>query len=216
MRSRARCATICRDDIGEILIDDDAAYATAQEYMTALHAARGPASAQAIQRRRRRSSRATRSRARSSRPTPTRCTCPPAAASSSTTPRRWSRSTSTRRAPRAAPTSRRPRCNTNLEAADEIARQLRIRDLGGLIVIDFIDMESQKNQREVEDRLRDAVQHGSRAHPDRPDVALRPARDVAPAAASVARRVQPHRLSALQRYRQHPQRSNRWRSPFCG
>jgi ribonuclease E len=47
--------------------------------------------------------------------------------------------------------------NTNLEAADEIARQLRLRDLGGLIVIDFIDMESQKNQRAVEDRLRDAV-----------------------------------------------------------
>jgi len=47
--------------------------------------------------------------------------------------------------------------NTNLEAADEIARQLRIRDIGGLIVIDFIDMESTKNQREVEDRLRDAV-----------------------------------------------------------
>jgi ribonuclease E len=48
-------------------------------------------------------------------------------------------------------------CNTNLEAADEIARQLRLRDVGGLIVIDFIDMESQKNQRAVEDRLRDAV-----------------------------------------------------------
>jgi ribonuclease E len=48
-------------------------------------------------------------------------------------------------------------CNTNLEAADEIARQLRLRDVGGLIVIDFIDMESQKNQRSVEDRLRDAV-----------------------------------------------------------
>ena len=47
--------------------------------------------------------------------------------------------------------------NTNLEAADEISRQLRIRDIGGLIVIDFIDMESTKNQREVEDRLRDAV-----------------------------------------------------------
>jgi len=46
--------------------------------------------------------------------------------------------------------------NTNLEAAEEIARQLRLRDIGGLIVIDFIDMESQKNQREVEDRLRDA------------------------------------------------------------
>src|SRR5690606_6860489 len=48
-------------------------------------------------------------------------------------------------------------CNTNLEAADEIARQMRLRDVGGLIVIDFIDMESQKNQRTVEDRLRDAV-----------------------------------------------------------
>src|SRR3954447_25299887 len=46
---------------------------------------------------------------------------------------------------------------TNLEAADEVARQLRIRDIGGLIVIDFIDMESPKNQRDVEDRLRDAV-----------------------------------------------------------
>src|SRR6201987_5846313 len=47
--------------------------------------------------------------------------------------------------------------NTNLEAADETARQLRIRDIGGLIVIDFIDMESTKNQRDVEDRLRDAM-----------------------------------------------------------
>src|SRR6202050_5212953 len=47
--------------------------------------------------------------------------------------------------------------NTNLEAADEIARQLRIRDIGGLIVIDFIDMESAKSQRDVEDRLRDAM-----------------------------------------------------------
>ncbi|MGH8461120.1 MAG: Rne/Rng family ribonuclease [Stenotrophobium sp.] len=46
--------------------------------------------------------------------------------------------------------------NTNLEAADEIARQLRLRDLGGLIVIDFIDMNSQKNQREVEKRLEQA------------------------------------------------------------
>jgi len=47
--------------------------------------------------------------------------------------------------------------NTNVEAADEIGRQLRLRDLGGLIVIDFIDMGPQKNQREVENRLRDAV-----------------------------------------------------------
>src|SRR6185503_13496581 len=49
--------------------------------------------------------------------------------------------------------------NTNLEAADEIARQLRLRDLGGLIVIDFIDMESAKNQRDVENRLRDALKY---------------------------------------------------------
>ncbi|MGF1547183.1 MAG: Rne/Rng family ribonuclease [Thiotrichales bacterium] len=47
--------------------------------------------------------------------------------------------------------------NTNLEAADEIARQLRLRDLGGLIVIDFIDMMPNKNQREVENRLRDVM-----------------------------------------------------------
>ncbi|HEY3644564.1 MAG TPA: Rne/Rng family ribonuclease, partial [Gammaproteobacteria bacterium] len=47
---------------------------------------------------------------------------------------------------------------TNLEAADEVARQLRLRDLGGLIVIDFIDMGPQKNQRDVEDRLRTALE----------------------------------------------------------
>ncbi len=47
--------------------------------------------------------------------------------------------------------------NTNIEAADEVARQLRLRDLGGLIVIDFIDMESSKHQREVEDKLRDSM-----------------------------------------------------------
>jgi ribonuclease E len=49
--------------------------------------------------------------------------------------------------------------HTNLEAAEEIARQLRLRDLGGLIVIDFIDMESGKNQREVENRLKDALKY---------------------------------------------------------
>ena len=48
---------------------------------------------------------------------------------------------------------------TNLEAADEIARQLRLRDLGGLVVIDFIDMESSRNQRDVENRLRDALKY---------------------------------------------------------
>jgi len=48
--------------------------------------------------------------------------------------------------------------NTNLEAADEIARQLRIRDMGGLVVIDFIDMGYSRHQREVEERLRKALE----------------------------------------------------------
>src|ERR1043165_9219069 len=48
---------------------------------------------------------------------------------------------------------------TNLEAADEIARQMRLRDLGGLIVVDFIDMEESKNRREVEQRLREAMRY---------------------------------------------------------
>ena len=51
---------------------------------------------------------------------------------------------------------------TNLEAAEEVARQMRLRDLGGLIVVDFIDMESQRNQREVENRFREAL-HFDRA-----------------------------------------------------
>ncbi len=48
---------------------------------------------------------------------------------------------------------------TNCEAADEVARQMRLRDLGGLIVIDFIDMEDPKNQREIEQRLKDAIRY---------------------------------------------------------
>jgi ribonuclease E len=48
---------------------------------------------------------------------------------------------------------------TNSEAAEEVARQMRLRDLGGLIVIDFIDMESSKNQREVESRIREALHY---------------------------------------------------------
>jgi ribonuclease E len=47
--------------------------------------------------------------------------------------------------------------NTNLEAVDEVARQLRLRDLGGLVVIDFIDMVNHRNQREVENRLKEAL-----------------------------------------------------------
>ncbi|MBT8145406.1 MAG: Rne/Rng family ribonuclease, partial [Gammaproteobacteria bacterium] len=48
--------------------------------------------------------------------------------------------------------------NTNLEAADEIARQLRLRDMGGLVVVDFIDMSSNRNQRDVENRMRAALE----------------------------------------------------------
>ena len=48
--------------------------------------------------------------------------------------------------------------NTNLEAADEVARQLRLRDMGGLVVIDFIDMLATRNQRAVENRMRDALE----------------------------------------------------------
>lgn len=49
--------------------------------------------------------------------------------------------------------------HTNLEAAEEVARQLRLRDLGGLVVIDFIDMSSSKHQREVENRLQNALKY---------------------------------------------------------
>ncbi len=54
---------------------------------------------------------------------------------------------------------------TNMEAADEIARQLRLRDIGGLIVIDFIDMKTRKHNAEVEKRLKDSLKH-DKAHMD--------------------------------------------------
>ena len=96
--------------------------------------------------------------------------------------------------------------NTNLEAAEEIARQLRLRDIGGLIVIDFIDMESQANQRAVEDMLRDAVKMDRARIQLGRLVALRFARAVAPAAAPRALRNHPHQLSALQRHGHDPRR----------
>ncbi len=96
--------------------------------------------------------------------------------------------------------------NTNCEAADEIARQLRLRDLGGLIVIDFIDMESTKNQREVENRLRDALKY------DRARVQLGKIsrfglmelsrQRLRPALGGIGA----HPLPALSRHRPHPRR----------
>ena len=97
-------------------------------------------------------------------------------------------------------------CNTNLEAADEIARQLRLRDVGGLIVIDFIDMESHEEPARGRGPPARCGEAGSRPHPDRTHLALRPARAVAPAPAPVDQRVHQHRLPALQRHGRHPQR----------
>ena len=58
--------------------------------------------------------------------------------------------------------------HTNLEAAGEVARQLRLRDIGGLVVVDFIDMRASKNQRRVEKALRDAYhQQAQKCHPDK-------------------------------------------------
>ncbi len=83
----------------------------------------------------------------------------PAATSSSTRPRRWSpidvNSGRATREHHIEDTA----LKTNLEAAEEVARQLRLRDLAGLIVIDFIDMDEKRNNRTVERRLKDALQH---------------------------------------------------------
>ncbi|HPF26489.1 MAG TPA: Rne/Rng family ribonuclease [Steroidobacteraceae bacterium] len=149
------------DDIGEILVDDDAAYATAQEYMTRFM----PPEAQ------RRLKKYTDDIALFNR-YQIESQIESAYAHKVQLPSGGSIvidytealvsiDINSARATRGADIEA-TALNTNLEAADEIARQLRIRDLGGLIVIDFIDMESQKNQREVEDRLRDAV-HTDRA-----------------------------------------------------
>ena len=91
--------------------------------------------------------------------------------------------------------------NTNLEAADEVARQLRLRDVGGLIVIDFIDMAPARNQREVENRLREALRQDSGAGSARAHLAFRASRNVAPAAAPLPRGVEPADVPYLQRAR---------------
>ncbi len=70
---------------------------------------------------------------------------------------------------------------TNLEAAEEIARQLRLRDLAGLIVIDFIDMDERRNSRLVERRLKESLAPRPRAHPGRAHQPFRAHGDVAPA-----------------------------------
>ena len=97
---------------------------------------------------------------------------------------------------------------TNLEAADELARQLRLRDLSGLIVVDFIDMEENKNQQAVERRMKDAMRKRPRAHPDRLDQPFRPSGDVTPAPAAELQRVDQFRMPALRGHRPCPLRGN--------
>jgi ribonuclease E len=92
---------------------------------------------------------------------------------------------------------------TNLEAADEVARQLRLRDLGGLIVIDFIDMEAKEPARSRKPPARCAAPR-PRPRPDGQDQPLRPDGTVAPAPAPGPVRNQLHPLPALQRHRPHP------------
>ena len=74
-----------------------------------------------------------------------------------TRPKRWSRSTSTRASRRGNGGIEDTAFKTNLEAAEEIGRRLRLRDLGGLVMIDFIDMESHKHSREVEKAFKNAI-----------------------------------------------------------
>ena len=97
--------------------------------------------------------------------------------------------------------------NTNLEAADEVARQMRLRDLGGLVVIDFIDMSSAASTSATSKTgCRTRCKSRPRARADRPHLALRPAGNEPPAPAPVAGRIQPDRLPALRRPRPHAQR----------
>ena len=90
---------------------------------------------------------------------------------------------------------------TNLEAADEIARQLRLRDLAGLIVIDFIDMEEHRNNAAVERRLKEALKSDRARIQIGRISAFRPAGDVAPAAAAEPDRGQHGSLPPLRRQR---------------
>ena len=93
---------------------------------------------------------------------------------------------------------------TNLEASEEIARQLRLRDLAGLIVIDFIDMDEKRNNRSVERRLKECLKQRPRPHPGRPHLAFRPAGNVAPAHPHQRAGKLDREMPALRRHRPCP------------
>ena len=93
---------------------------------------------------------------------------------------------------------------TNMEAAEEVARQMRLRDLGGLVVIDFIDMENPKHQRDVENVLRDALKKRPRPRANGQTFAFRPF-GIEPSTFETGfGRKQPCCVSALCRYRRYP------------
>ena len=104
---------------------------------------------------------------------------------------------------------------TNLEASDEIARQLRLRDLAGLVVIDFIDMDERRNNRSVERRLKEALKNDRARIQVGRISAFRPARDVAPAAAHRRARRLDLAVRRIARERASSARRNWSRSACC-
>ena len=194
-----------RDDIGEILVDDDGAFQKAPEYMQRFMPQTRSASSSSTPTTSR-CSRATRSRARSRSAYAHKVQLPSGGSLViDYTEALVSIDINSARATSGA-RHRGDRLQHQPEAAEEIARQLRIRDIGGLIVIDFIDMESHEEPARSRGPAARCDEDGPRAHPDRPAVALRPAGDVAPAPAAQPGRVEPAGVPALQRHRQHPQR----------
>ena len=190
-------------DIGEILIDTDDIYDQAQQFMNHVmpEHARTASSATATTRR---CSAASRSSTRSRRRSARTVNLPSGGAIViDHTEALVSVDVNSARATRGGDIEE-TATRTNLEAADEIARQMRLRDLGGLIVIDFIDMEESKNRREVENRLRDALRQDRARVQFGIDQQVRPAGDEPPAPAPGPVRRQPHHLPALQRHRPHP------------
>ena len=139
---------ILSDDIANIRLDSEKEF---QRTLDMVNVALSPTwpRAFACTTARRPSSRSTGWRASSSAPCAPRCGWSPAATSSSTRRRRWSRSTSTPAASRGRRDLEETILKTNLEAVKEIVRQIRLRDLGGIIVVDFIDMEERKSRQKV-------------------------------------------------------------------
>jgi ribonuclease E len=113
--------------------------------------------------------------------------------------KRWCPSISTRPAPRKGRTSRTRLYRQTSKPQTRVARQLRLRDIGGLIVIDFIDMLAAKNQRAVENRMRQALEVDRARVQIGKYLAFRPPRDVPSAPPPLSRRDKRYRLSALRR-----------------